>query len=371
MLQGEFTLASVTRISLAENGVTVPGNHFFSVEGLPCKFGNSIRVDLLSFGVKLGLEVLNPLQHLLVGQSVQWSSQSVQTSRVTQIRISKGASHQMRRVSRGVTSLVIRVDAHVQTHELVEARVVISQHTSKVAAKIEAGVLDHGLTRAVDAVVDRRGDFWKDGNDVQNIFQCVLMVVGFGDSLGIGRGEFAAGLGGAETDCELGHWVHVSGECVEDGFDVSGELLSTGVQISSKGINLLLSRDLTGQKQPKQRLQKRLAISGGALKSGQNLLTFRNGQTTEANSLIGVQIRSLPHHTFDGSSSSDALIDGNFTDDMRTVFFFQFQKGLLFSRDLCLKCFRQCSDASPSLLRSPCGERFCGGGKHYWMCLLG
>lgn len=150
---------------------------------------------------------------------------------------------------------------------------------------------------------------------------------------------------------------------------VQSKLINSIIKLTSgKSIDLLLSGNLTGQKQPKQRFQKRLAITGSSLKSRQNLLTFRNSQTTESNSLIGIQIRCLPHHTFDRTGSSDALIDGNFADDMRTVFLFELQQRLLFSGNLCFECFCQSGDTSPSLFCS----LFCTENKFatWWIVIL-
>ena len=68
VLQRELPLAGVAGIRLAKHGVTVPGHHATGLEGGPHKlrhlFVGHVGADLL-------LHVVEPLEHLLVGQAVE------------------------------------------------------------------------------------------------------------------------------------------------------------------------------------------------------------------------------------------------------------------------------------------------------------
>mmetsp|Transcript_5374 Transcript_5374/g.11360 ORF Transcript_5374/g.11360 Transcript_5374/m.11360 type:complete len:296 (-) Transcript_5374:538-1425(-) len=210
VLQPKLTLARITRIRLPQHGMSISRNDLLGIQSLPSKLGNSLSIHLFSLRLKLGLQRLNPPEHLLIGQSVQWSRQCIQPRRIGQVGITQCRSYQMCRVGTGIAPLVIGMDAQIQTHQFIETGIIVSQHTAKVSGIIEGLVLGDDSVK-VDIAVDLCGNFWNDGKDVEDIFQCVLVVLVFGYSVGIGLGEFTAGLSGVEADAELGHGMHVLG----------------------------------------------------------------------------------------------------------------------------------------------------------------
>mmetsp|Transcript_29586 Transcript_29586/g.46467 ORF Transcript_29586/g.46467 Transcript_29586/m.46467 type:complete len:331 (+) Transcript_29586:271-1263(+) len=245
VLQSKLTLAGVTRIRLPQHGMSISRNHLFGIQSLPCKLGNSLSIHLFSLRLELGLEGLNPLEHLLIGQSVQWSRQSIQPRRIGQIRITQCGPYQMCRVGTGIPPLVISMDTQIQSHQFIKTGIVISQHTTKVTGIIQRLVLGDDPIK-VDIAVNLRGNFRNDGKDIENIFQCVLVVLVLGCSFGIGLGEFTPGLSGIETNAELGHGVHVLGEGVEERNDVGGEFGCALVEFGGEGVDLFLGGDLGG-----------------------------------------------------------------------------------------------------------------------------
>jgi len=92
VLQCKFPLAGVTRVGLTEYSVAVSWNDLSSVERIPCKLGDGVGVDLLSFCGKLGREFLDPFEYLLVGKAVEWSSEGIQSCRVGEVWVGEGGS---------------------------------------------------------------------------------------------------------------------------------------------------------------------------------------------------------------------------------------------------------------------------------------
>mmetsp|Transcript_34804 Transcript_34804/g.90849 ORF Transcript_34804/g.90849 Transcript_34804/m.90849 type:complete len:213 (+) Transcript_34804:168-806(+) len=175
VFQRKFTLARVSGVGLAQDGVTVARDHLFRVQRVPSKFGNGFRVHRFAFGLELVLELLDPFQDFLVGEAVERTGQRVQSGSVRQERITQGRTDQVRGVRRRVAALVVRVDAQVQTHELIKRRIVVAEHPAKVSRKIQRRILTHNSV-VVDVAINRGGNFWQLGDDGKNVFQGVLVV---------------------------------------------------------------------------------------------------------------------------------------------------------------------------------------------------
>mmetsp|Transcript_36347 Transcript_36347/g.79542 ORF Transcript_36347/g.79542 Transcript_36347/m.79542 type:complete len:204 (-) Transcript_36347:666-1277(-) len=141
VLQSKFSLASVTRIGLTEDSVAVPRNDLLRVESIPSKFGNSLGIHLLTLGGELIGQLLNPLEHLLVGKTVERAGESVQPGSIREVGIGQSRADKMSGMGRGITTLVVRVDAQVQAHQLIERRVVITEHSAEVTGIIKGGIL--------------------------------------------------------------------------------------------------------------------------------------------------------------------------------------------------------------------------------------
>ena len=65
-----LALARVARVRLAEDGVAEARDDLAGVERLPRELRDGLFVDLSTFGVELGLEVLDPAEDFLVRQAV-------------------------------------------------------------------------------------------------------------------------------------------------------------------------------------------------------------------------------------------------------------------------------------------------------------
>lgn len=92
VLQGEFTLSSVTGISLTQYSMTVTGNNLTTVEGIP-----KVLLDIFFRGINTNgiLQLQGPTENFLVGQTVEGTSQTVQTGGEREIRIREGRTNQM------------------------------------------------------------------------------------------------------------------------------------------------------------------------------------------------------------------------------------------------------------------------------------
>lgn len=105
MLEGELTLASVARIGFAENSVSVSGHNLSRLECLPDEV---LDFAFVRHGVaELALHLLQPNEHLLVSQSVQWTSKAVHASCERQVRIRECGADEMDSMSADVAAFVI------------------------------------------------------------------------------------------------------------------------------------------------------------------------------------------------------------------------------------------------------------------------
>jgi len=109
VLEGEFALAGVARVRLAQDGVAVAGNDLFGIERVPGEFRNRVLVDRLALGVEFGLEFLDPFEDFLVGESVEGTREGVETGRVREEGVAQCGTDQVSGVGTGVTSFVVAV----------------------------------------------------------------------------------------------------------------------------------------------------------------------------------------------------------------------------------------------------------------------
>lgn len=104
MLEGELALASVARIGLAEDSVSVAGNDLSRLEGLPDEVLDFVLVGVVS---ELAAQLLQPHEDLLVGQAVQWAGETVHAGGERQVRIAESGSDEMDSVSADISALVV------------------------------------------------------------------------------------------------------------------------------------------------------------------------------------------------------------------------------------------------------------------------
>jgi hypothetical protein len=187
VLQCEFTLGSVTRVGLAEDGVTVSRNDLATLERRPDVLLDSLVGGLLA---KLGLHLLEPDQDLLVGQSVEGTGETVESSRVGEEGIGEGRTDEFTGVGGDVTAFVVGVDGDVETHEFDEGGVFAEAEEGGQVGRVVLGGIDGGkLAGAKDVAVDAAGNVGQLSDEVHGILKGGSPVLLLGHTLLIGLGE--------------------------------------------------------------------------------------------------------------------------------------------------------------------------------------
>lgn len=152
VLEGKLSLGGVSGIGLSQHSVSESGNNASSVESFPNNFSETLVGDLLAS--ELLLEVEGPGEHLLVGKTVEGTSETVETSGEGEVGVREGRSDKVSGVSGDVSSLVVTVDDEVETHELIKLGLVESEHASKVSSPVELAVIGNELVVSVGVLVD-------------------------------------------------------------------------------------------------------------------------------------------------------------------------------------------------------------------------
>jgi hypothetical protein len=152
----ELALGGVARVGLAENGVAVAGNNTTGVEGVPEVLGDGLIAEVVANNL---LHLSEPVEHLLVGQTVQGTGETVEASGEREERRAESAADQVGGVGADVAALVVGVDGEVETEKLNEVGVAAE---AKLVSKVEAVVLvllDGGdLATLEDVLVDAGSD---------------------------------------------------------------------------------------------------------------------------------------------------------------------------------------------------------------------
>mmetsp|Transcript_16815 Transcript_16815/g.28950 ORF Transcript_16815/g.28950 Transcript_16815/m.28950 type:complete len:428 (+) Transcript_16815:215-1498(+) len=320
VLQSELALAGVPRVRLTKDGVSVARNDLFGIERLPREFGNGVGIHLLALLLELGLQRLDPLEDLLVGESVEGSGEGVESGGVGEVGIREGGSDKVGGVRGGISSLVIGVDAEVESHEFVEAGIVVSKHAAEVARIIKGLILGHN-TVEVDIAVDGSGNFRKESKNVENVLQGILVILILGHSIGVRLGKDRSSLSRTQPNRKLRHGMHLLGKGVEKRNDMRRELGTALVKFLRESIDLFLGGNLGREQEPNEGFEERFTFSGLAGKGWKDLLTIRNSQSTKPNPLLGIQIARLPQHALHAARSAQQLIDGHVANDFGAVFF--------------------------------------------------
>jgi hypothetical protein len=112
--------------------------------------------------------------------------------------------------------------------------------------------------------------------------------------------------------------MHALGETSDHGLNVRGEC-AAGTELISEALGLSGGGDLGGEEKPDKGLRDGLTLAGDTRKGRELLLALRDGETTETNTLVGVEKRSLVVHALNVTSTTDALVDSDFTHGHSTV----------------------------------------------------
>ena len=249
LAEGKLALRNVTGVGLTEDGVTVSGDNLAGVEGGPQVVLDGLVTQVVA---NRGLHLREPVQNLLVGQSVERTSQSVETSSEGEHGGAQGATNKVGGVSADVTTLVVGVDGQVQTHQLNEVAVAAE---AKLVGQVEGVVLvlldRSNLAVLEDVTVDLGGDGGQLGDEVHGVLEGVAPVFLLVDTLGVGLGEGRLVLKSSHSQRELGHGVESAGAAVDELLEELGEVGASS-PLSREGVDLGLRGNLTSQQEPEE-----------------------------------------------------------------------------------------------------------------------
>ena len=216
-------------------------------------------------------------------------------------------------VSRGVATLVIRVDHKVESHELVKLGVVEAQPSAEVGRVVQVAVGGEDTVELHIAVVegvsvDESSDSTDLGDQIQGIFESVFPVVVLGGSAGsVGIVELGLGLHVKEGRGELSHGVlALVGEVLDGSHDIIIKVRSL-LELFAQAFGLLTGRDLAGEKEPEESFGCGLAFARHAGHRGKLGLYLGNREVSELNTFLSIQMTGIPNHTLDTSSTTNSL----------------------------------------------------------------
>ena len=249
LAEGKLALRNVTGVGLTEDGVTVSGDNLAGVEGGPQVVLDGLVTQVVA---NRGLHLREPVQNLLVGQSVERTSQSVETSSEGEHGGAQGATNKVGSVSADVTTLVVGVDGQVQTHQLNEVAVAAE---AKLVGQVEGVVLvlldRSNLAVLEDITVDLGSDGGQLGDEVHGVLEGVAPVFLLVDTLGVGLGEGRLVLKSSHSQRELGHGMESAGAAVDELLEELGEVGASS-PLSREGVDLGLRGNLTSQQEPEE-----------------------------------------------------------------------------------------------------------------------
>lgn len=249
LLLRKLALSHVARVGLAEHSVAVTGHNAARVQGGPQVVGDVLVAQVVSDRL---LHLSEPVEHLLVGQTVQGASQTLETGRDRQEGRAESTADQVGGVSRDVSTLVVRVDGQIETQELNEVGVVAEAQLVGKVERVVLVLLDGGdLASLEDVLVDASGNRGQLGDQVHRVLERVSPVVLLVHALSVGLGERRGVLQGSDGQGELGHGVEIRGAAVDELLDELGDL-GAGRPFGGQVAHLLLGRDLTSQEKPEE-----------------------------------------------------------------------------------------------------------------------
>lgn len=298
VLQGELPLAGVPGIRLPEDGVSVPRNNLPALQGIPNEFLELIVTRAVA---DLGTKFLEPDEHFLISKTVEGTREAVHTGGEGKVRVGERGANQMGSVRRNVTALMIGVDRQVESHQLDELGVVIAQHARKVPGPILTGIYRaEALAVLVGVPVYRCSDDGELGDQAHRVFVDGLPVLGLVDSARVGLYEYALAVESGYRGGELGHRMEELGEVVEHFRHMAGKRAPRR-PLLRKGLDLRVSRYLTGNQEPEETFWERLGAPRCLRK---DFLALGDRLPSESDAFIGVQHRRFPNQTFDAPHTS-------------------------------------------------------------------
>ena len=104
MLQCKFTLGSVARVSLPQDGMAITRNNLATLKGRPDIFFDGLIGCIFT---DLGLHFAKPDKHLLIGKTVKGTSKPIKGSGVGEERVREGRTNEFSSVSGNISTFVI------------------------------------------------------------------------------------------------------------------------------------------------------------------------------------------------------------------------------------------------------------------------
>jgi len=329
LLKSERALRNVARIGLTEHSVTVTWNDTAAVEGVPEVLLDVLIRKVISNGL---LHLSEPVENLLVGQSVERTSKTLETSRERQEWGGESRADQVSGVGTDVSTFVIGVDDEVESHEVNKVLVLAETELVGEVPCVVLILLDSGdLSILVDVSVDLGSDGWELSDEIHGIIVEVAPVVLLVDTLCVGLSEGRLVLKGGNGKRKLSHWVEGVWAAVEK---LLNELwhVRAGSPLSGQALDLSLSWDLTGQEEPEDTFWEWLLTIWALWKE---LLAFWDSLSTEADTLLGVEDGTLPDKGLDTTGTTVDLVESDLTDNLGSVLLAKLRDLLNFGWDLC------------------------------------
>lgn len=245
----ELALGHVAGVGLAEHSMAVTGHDTARVEGRPQVVSNGLVAQVVADRL---LHFDEPVQHLLVGQAVQRTGQTLKTSRDGQEGRAESRADQVGGVSGDVATFVVGVNGQVETQQLNEVGVLAEAQLVGEVERVVLVLLDGGdLASLEDILVDACSDSGQFRNQVHGILKGVAPVLLLVDAFGIGLGEGRGVFERSDGERELSHGVQVGGAAVDELLDELGHI-GTGCPLGGQVANLLLGGDFAGQEEPEE-----------------------------------------------------------------------------------------------------------------------
>jgi hypothetical protein len=234
-------------------------------------------------------------------------------------------------VSRDVTTFVIRVNGEVKTHQF--NKVLVGLETKKLGEVVRVILISldlRELTIVIDVAIDTGSNVRKLGNQIHGILKGGVPVLGLVDTFSVGLGKLRVVLESIDSKRELGHGVEGLGTTVNE-FLNKFRNLSTGSPFSRETLDLIVGGDLTSDEQPEERLGEGLTT---LLSTRKDLLTIGDGQTTETDTFLSIENGTFPDKTLNTTHTTIGLVNSDFTENLGSIFLFEFlDLGLLFRNE--------------------------------------
>lgn len=113
------------------------------------------------------------------------------------------------------------------------------------------------------------------------------------------------------------------------------------MQFGRQTVDLCFGGDVSRKEQPHQTFQEWFPVAGFARIGWEDGLTFRNGQSTETDSFVGIKVAGFPQHALDTPCATNQLINRDFPNDLRSMIFLELGQFLLLVRHLRFQRFLQ------------------------------